>query len=408
MSRRAAGWVAWSGCGLALAFIACAVALAVLNGGSQDLSFLIGEAAGALVGGLVASRRPRNPVGWLILGHVLFFSFGEFTRQYAIYGLLTESGSLPFARAMASPPYWVWYPGLMLMLAFLPLYFPNGRLVSPRWRPVTWFAACVAVIASGLSAIRAEDSETRGIPNPLGIESLEKAELYSDAFALALPVSWIATGLLATASLLVRFLRSGGEERQQIKWFSYAIVLLILLTATDTLFRTILPPLVDNVLFTVLLIGPWAAIAVAIFRYRLYDIDRIINRTIVYGALTAALVAVYLGGVVMLQGVFGGLAGEDGSQLAVVASTLAIAALFSPLRRRIQGFIDRRFYRSKYDAARTLETFAAKVRDETDLDRLGEDLVSVARGTVQPEHASLWLRPPHDAGGVRRGSGADE
>ncbi len=407
MSGRAAGRVAWSGCGLALVFIVCAVVLSVLNGGSQDLSFLIGEATGALVGGLVASRRPRNPVGWFIIGHVLFFAFGEFARQYAIYGILTEPGSLPIARAMASPPYWVWYPGLMLMLAFLPLYFPNGRLVSPRWRPVSWFAACVAVVATGISAIRKEDFETPGIPNPLGIESLENTRLLSDALTIAMPVSWLGIGVLSTGSLLVRFLRSGREERQQIKWFSYAIVLLILFSALDIIFRTILSPLVNSVLFTVLLMGPWAAITVAIFRYRLYDIDLIINRTLVYGSLTAALVLLYLGGVVVLQGAFRTLAGDE-SQLAVVASTLAIAALFSPLRRRIQGFIDRGFYRRKYDAAKTLETFSAKLRDETDLERLADEMVSVVRETMQPARVSLLLRLPHDASGVRRGSTTDE
>lgn len=393
MSGRAAGWVAWAGSGLALAFIACAVALSAFNGGGEDMIFLIGEAAGALVGGLVASRRPRNPVGWFILGHVLFFTFGEFARQYAIYGVLTEPGSLPFARAMASPPYWVWYPGLMLMLAFLPLYFPNGRLVSPRWRPLTWFAACAAVVATGVAAIQEEDFETWGIPNPLGIESLDNMELLSDVFTIGMPVSWVGIGLLSTASLLVRFRRSGREERQQIKWFSYATVLLILFSASDVLFRTFLPPLVDSVLFATLLMGPWVAIAVAIFRYRLYDIDILINRTLVYGALSASLALVYFGSVATLQYAFRALTGS-GSQLVIVASTLAIAALFIPLRRRIQGFIDRGFYRKRYDAAKTLESFGAKLRDETDLDALSEDLVDVVRETMQPAHASLWLRAP--------------
>ena len=318
MRGRAASWIAWSACGLTLAMIACAVALAVPNRyGLGAVLFILTEASAALVGALIASRRPENPVGWLVSTHALFFVLGEFGRQYAIFGLLTEPGSLPLARVMASPPYWVWFPGLMSIVVFLPLYFPDGRLVSRRWRPVAWLAVLLTAYLTAFALVRPGGDETRGIPNPLGLESPEVYEPLAASFEILAPVSWVVLGILAVASLVVRFWRSRGVERQQIKWVVYAVVLL------QEAFRTV--------------------------------------------------------------------TGRE-SQLAVVASTLTIAALFSPLRSRVQSFIDRRFYRNKYDAATTLAAFNTTLRDETDLGRLSDDLLDVVRETVQPEHASLWLR----------------
>ena len=156
---------------LTLGLIACAVVLALLNRYSLwDVTFLIAQASAALVGGLIASRRPRNPVGWFIIGHALCFTLGEFSRQYAIHGLLTEPGSLPAATIMASPPYWIWFPGLILMFSFLPLYFPNGHLVSRRWRPVAWLAVFLTASLTIVATFRPGSGETRGISNPLGIE----------------------------------------------------------------------------------------------------------------------------------------------------------------------------------------------------------------------------------------------
>ena len=408
MSGRGVRWVAWSVCGLTLVMIACAVALGVPNQhGLRAMLFLLTEASAALVGALIISRRPRNPVGWLISCHALCFTLGEFSRQYAIYGLLTEPGSLPLARVMASPPYWVWYPGLIAMTAFLPLYFPDGRLVSRRWRPVAWLAVLLATALTAFAVVRPGGDETRGIPNPLGIESLNDFEPVFGAFEILVPVSWVVVGLLSVASLVVRFRRSRGVERQQIKWVVYAAVLFISWAVLEQLLPVRLPPIVDEIFFVVSLQGLWAAIAVAIFRYRLYDIDRIINRTLVYGFLTTALALVYLGGVALLQTVLRSLTGGE-SQLAVVASTLAIAALFNPLRRRIQAFVDRRFYRGKYDAAKTLATFGARLRDETDLGSLSEDLLGVVHETMQPEQASLWLRPARAAGPSRGRAGETE
>jgi hypothetical protein len=244
---------------------------------------------------------------------------------------------------------------------------------------------------------RPGSGETRGIFNPLGIE-VGNLLPQPGVLEVALPASWLVLGAASAASLVVCFVRSRGKERQQLKWFAYAVVMLISYSFAEQLFLlTLTPAAVTLVLGLVVLEGLWVAIAVAILRYRLYDIDVVINRTLVYGSLAAALALVYLGSVVALQGLFHALTGQ-GSQLAVVASTLAIAALFNPLRRRIQAFIDGRFYRRKYDAAKTLESFSARLREETDLGALSEDLVGVVRETAQPTHVSLWLRPAPERG----------
>jgi hypothetical protein len=404
VSGRMGSRVAWSVCGLTLALIACTIALFVLNRfGIRELPyFLVAEATAALVGSLIASRRPRNPVGWIVSGHAFCFSLGEFSRQYAIYGLQTDPDSLPFALAMASPSYWIWLPGIILMFAFLPLYFPDGRLLSPRWRVVFWITVLVGLFETVLALVRPGDNETPGIPNPLGVEGLNDLALFRDFFDAAGSAPWLAVGILSATSLVVRFGRSRGEERQQIKWVVYAVVLLIAYTLLDQiLLENRVAFVADVILFIVFFEGLWVAIGVAILRYRLYDVDVIINRTLVYASLTAMLVLVYLGGIVLLQTLFRALTGQE-SQLAIVASTLVIAALFGPLRRRVQAFIDRRFYRGKYDAAKTLEAFSARLRDGTDLGTLDEELVGVVRETMQPTHASLWLRLPVEIGGVER------
>ena len=381
---------------MVLVLVACAALLAVSN--RYDLwrvDFLIPVASAALVGTLIASRQPRNPVGWFILGHAFCFSLGEFGRQYAIYGVLTWPGSLPFARAMIWPTYWIWYPGIILMISLLPLYFPDGRLVSQGWRWATGLAVTFGACATALAMVRPGDNEARGIPNPLGIENLsEGPPALSSALAALLSAGWLLLGSVAVISLIVRFRRSRTAERKQLEWFVYALILVLFTnTASQILPTEMLPAIVRELLFVLTLEGLWVAIGIAILRYRLYDIDIIINRTLVYGSLTVMLVALYFGGIVLLQRVFVALTGER-STLAVVASTLLIAALFSPLRRRIQAFIDRRFYRRKYDAAKTLEAFSATLRDETDLEALNEDLVGVVRETMQPAHVSLWLREP--------------
>ncbi len=395
MKPRTASRLAWGLCLLSLALTACAVVLAILNGAHTEVvGSPLALTASAVVGGLVASRRPENPIGWFFLSGALCFTFVAFASGYATYGLLTAPGTLPGARAIAWPLSWLWVPGVMLVLVFVPLYFPDGHLVSRRWRWIVRFALVFGLSAAVHSALSPGEMQDSGIANPLGIEALRP---FLDLFERL--VFWLYFPLLFTsaASLVVRFRRSGSVERQQIKWLGLAALAIPVWFLTNKPVQAAAPNLfliLDAVVVFALI--P-AAAGIAILRYRLYDIDLIINRTLVYGALTASLVLLYLGGIALLQGLFRALTGQE-SSLAVVASTLAIAALFSPLRRRIQGFIDRRFYRKKYDAARTLEAFSAVLRDETDLVRLTPELLAVVRETMQPEHTSLWLRAPEDRG----------
>jgi hypothetical protein len=264
------------------------------------------------------------------------------------------------------------------------LLFPDGRLPSARWRPVAWIAAANYLVGGVIGLLW----------GPLFGEFFPYAEppfrlpdyfVVEVAFAVFLYVNFALLALSAV-SLVLRLRRAAGVERQQLKWFVYAVAL----------FALVFPPSIivlgDGRLIVFLLPLVPAAAGIAILRYRLFDIDVVINRTLVYGALTVMLAAAYIATVVASQYVFRALTGQE-SQLAIVASTLTIAALFVPLRRRVQAFVDRRFYRRKYDARKTLEAFSVKLRDETDLDALRDDLVGVVRETMQPAHVSLWLRP---------------
>jgi hypothetical protein len=279
--------------------------------------------------------------------------------------------------------------GWFLIVMFLLLLFPTGRLPSPRWRPVLWAAVAGIVlftIAAWLSPMPL-DLRLTSVANPLGLK-LESALRLVEAFYLVLPLLIVTSG----TAVIVRFRGSRGEERQQLKWFAYAVAVMTLMFAGW--FSLVLAGLAPEgrLVYALPLFGLPVAVGIAILRHRLYDIDVVINRTLVYGSLTFTLAATYVICVVALQQVFRVLTGGE-SQLAVVASTLAIAALFGPLRRCVQSFIDRRFYRGRYDAARTLEAYSARLRDDADLDSLANDLIGAVHETVRPEHASLWLRP---------------
>ncbi len=395
MSSRTAYWLAWSACTLVLALIACNIVFSLLDRGSEELDFfpLVGVSS-AVVGGLVASRRPGNPVGWLFLGSAAAGAVRELAGMYAVYGILTEPGALPLAWTAAWVSGSLEAVGPLMIFVFLPLYFPDGRLVSSRWRAVVWLALVVLLAATLFFAVSpGEAVYGSGIQNPLGLESLSSAHAFVSPVIFALYIGLI---FAAAASLVVRYRRSSSVERQQLKWFAFVAALIPVWFLTNVPVEALSPALFV-VLDALIIAGLPVAAGIAILRYRLYDIDRIINRTLVYGVLTACLAGVYLVGVVGLQYVLRTFTGQK-SQLVVVASTLTIAALFVPLRRRIQGFIDLRFYRRKYDAAKTLVAFSARLRDETELESLTGDLLGVTRETVQPSHVSLWLREPYERG----------
>jgi hypothetical protein len=280
------------------------------------------------------------------------------------------------------------------MLAFVLLLFPDGRLLSRHWRPVVWanLVAILLLFAWNFEPGTLENLGLLRVANPFGVAGAEAVLYTLGEIGLFVVLAVTIAGVI---SLVVRFRRSRGEERQQIKWFVFAAAFFCATFAVaPVLWSFPSSPGTDWIWPTLFLLGLSTipvATGIAILRYRLYDIDLIINRTLVYGSLTTMLVALYFGGIVVLQSAFVALTGGQ-STLAVVASTLLIAALFNPLRRRVQSFIDRRFYRSKYDARKTLEDFSAKLRDETNLEALNSELEGVVRQTMQPEHVSLWLR----------------
>ena len=396
MSRRAAAWVAWSMCALSLALTASSLMLLVLNMSHPDVPIhpywtvdtllAIGFAP---VGAVIVPRiSSKNPIGWLFCVIGLLWAVMHFSAQYAIYTLLAVPSSLPASQAAAWMMCWVWLPACGLIV-FLLLLFPDGRLPNRRWRWFAWFSLLLTVVGV-ISQALAPGSVyyLRGIHNPLGVEGLPNVgeQVQTVMFTLI---------FVSAGSLFVRWLRASGVERQQLKWFTYSSTLaisgvILTFTISDAIGALWLE-WVGYVVLVVGFIGIPISMGIAILRYRLYNIDFLINRTIVYGLLTAILVALYFCGIVVLQRFFVLLTGQQ-STLAVVASTLLIAALFTPLRRRIQSFIDRRFYRRKYDAVKTLEAFSAKLRNETDLNALSDDLVGVVRETMQPSHISLSLR----------------
>ena len=392
MSVRTVAWLVRSVVALALLFGVLGCLLLLLNdrfpppSGETLLAFL----TFLVVGVVIASRRPENPIGWMscVIGLASVLEF--FAQEYAVYTLKTRPGALPGGVWMAWTQVWTATTVWALMFLAL-LLFPDGRLPSPRWRPLAWIAAGALILTSVLAAFEPGRLQA-GVPNPAGIEGADRIiELTMHILIFV----FSAIVLAIAASVIVRFRRARGEERQQIKWLAYAAgfwggSLVLGLLNLGVLHNPVIEFAV-GVLGIVAIVAIPTAIGVAILRHRLYDIDLVINRTLVYGVLTATLTLVYFGGVVSLQYVLRALVGQS-SQLAVVASTLLVAALFNPLRGWMQNFIDRRFYRRKYDAEKTLAAFGSRLRDETDLDRLTDDLVAVVRETLQPSHVSLWLR----------------
>jgi hypothetical protein len=406
VSPRTAAVIAWSSWALSVALVPVGLGFgflalsAPLPPGREPILPLIAVTevlllAYGTVGALVASRRPGNAIGWIFCAVGLALAVAAAASGYADYGLYDGRAAVTAPELAAWLSVWLYIVVLFVAPCLLFLLFPDGRPPSPRWRPVIWLVALGGFgifLTLAFSPGELDHYTYPGLPNPLGVGG-GVGDVLAATGSLGNGVLPVAV-LISISSTIVRFRRSGGRERLQLKWVVYTAAL----TAAAFLVSFVLPePVPQAVEDAVFFLGVAAfaaipvAAGVAILRHRLYDIDVLINRTLVYGSLTLSLAAVYVGAVASLQGLFRALTGQE-SQLAVVASTLMIAALFGPLRRRVQGFIDRRLYRRKYDAARTLEAFSTRLRDETDLETLNRDLVGVVSETVQPAHARLWLR----------------
>ena len=405
MSGRTAAWLAWSLYAVCVVVMVLTLLFHVLTpSGSQGWYSLVLYALVAVfsvllpsVGALVVSRHPRNPIGWLFCATGLVAVVGIFADEYSGYAVAVHGGSLVGAKVLAWFASWTGDPTPLLSLALLFLLFPTGRLPSKRWRPVLWLVIGGSAMFYLAGAVTPGPLLTqKSIANPVGIRGT-----LGDVFGMLGTIGLVALliACLASAfSLIFRLRRGSIQERQQLKWVVYPAAISVVGSVVAYMGAYVFGSNLINAVgfwtgFSAFLALP-VFTALAILKYRLYEIDIIINRTLVYGSLTATLVAVYFGGVATTQAIFRSLTGQtEQPQLAVVVSTLAIAAMFNPLRRRIQSFIDRSFYRSKYDARKTLEDFSAKLRNETDLEALSDDLVGVVRETMQPAHASLWLHP---------------
>jgi hypothetical protein len=362
--------------------------------GNGQPVFMLAALGFPLVGALIASKRPDNPIGWLLLALALVFGTNLFTSDYL------ESGGQAARGLFAWYDAWSLYVWVMLGVVFLPLLFPDGRLLSPRWRWAARLAVAAPVLSIAAVAFKPgslDANTTPKIQNPLGVSALADVLKVVNVVAEVLFVISIGT---AVVSVVLRLRRSSGEARLQLKWFAWVgsvmIVGFLLAAITAALGDDSPVAFIGNIGWPVglfgLIVGIPVATGIAVLRYRLYEIDVVINRTLVYGLLTATLAAAYLGSVLLLQLALGPI--TSGSSLAVAVSTLGVAALFRPARARIQGVVDRRFYRHKYDAARTLEGFSARLREEVDLEAVGAELRNVVHEAMQPKHVSLWLRSP--------------
>jgi hypothetical protein len=427
MRPRIAMWVAWSLVALAVAFGLATLALdvavtsaaavpdtpippetiaALQHSGVSGLSalFALGEAWGfAVLGAVLVSRRYAPALGWLFCALGLELTVEYFTDFYAIYTLFVAPGTLPGGLAAAWVQQWVWLVGIMLLVALVPLRFPTGRLVSPRWRPAWWLAVGATAAAVPLVAIApgplGNNLAGANVANPLGVAGLAAAP--AQALVFTVLVALLVSIVLAAASLVVRLRRARGVERQQIKWVACCALLLALAFVAQTVVNNVLgisSPLVDlasSLGLGIGLVGLPITTGIAILRYHLFDIDVIIRLTLIYGTLTALLAGAYLGLVLAAEAVVHSLTGQAGDEPPViVASTLVVVALATPLRRGVQAAIDRRFYRRRVDAERTIAAFGATLRSEVDLEQLSARLVAVVEETMQPAHASFWLRLP--------------
>ena len=369
--------------------------LTTIHEGSTSLGTLVLGVTYPVVGWLIVSRRPENPIGWIFVVVGLSQSIVALATQYAVYGLLAQPDSLPYADFASWVTVWAWVPGITLLM-LLVLVFPDGHLPSARWRPVVWIA--VAALPLTLVAAAIAMWPYRG-PALLADESPDTS---LDPLAAAASTLQIVGALLillvamaAMAGVIVRFRRSTGIERQQLKWFAAAGVVEIPLVWIIS--GAVIPAPFDAIVAIVIAPLVPIATAIAILRYRLYEIDRIISRTISYALITGVLAALFIGvtlvvGALLTSVAQGSGPSSQGRTIAVAASTLIVFALFQPLRRRVQRAVDRRFDRARFDAERTTTAFSERLREEVDLATVTADLNRTVRGAISPQCVGVWLR----------------
>ena len=395
MNRRSALWIPW-----AITVVLVAISwllpqerLSDPNDAAEPwvLALLLSVQAltFATVGLVISRARPRHAIGWLFAAVGMFVGFYLAAERYQHFALVVRDGELPFGVLAAWLQAWTYVPALAIVVTVLPQIFPTGRPLTPRWRWGLVLAALAFLGITAMDALAPGIIDQSTVENPVGVSP----EVYDQLSRVAISVYVVAT-LVGFASLVIRWRRADHRERQQLKLFAFAAALLpafVLVSAITNAYKA--GPVMETISFVVAagaFLGLPIATAVSILRHRLYDIDLVINRTLVYAVLTTLLVATYLVLVLAFRLALDPITGE--SDLAVAASTLAVAGVFRPLRGRVQGAVDRRFYRSRYDAARTLDTFADRLRHEVDIDELGTNLRGVVLETMQPAHVSLWLR----------------
>ena len=340
------------------------------------------------IGWLIATRRPENRIGWMLLAIGFVYALMQFSAAYALYGLVVDPGSLPLADVMAWLSHLIWAPAYVLLI-LLPLVFPDGRLPSRRWRPVIWIACAALVLIVVPSAIASWPYRAPQPVLPATGPGRRPTPAVADLLQYLGLIVALVVAVAGVAAIVIRFRRSVGAEHQQIKWFASAIFVEFVVIFITSAPGLVIPPPFDAI--TAIVVAPLipVAVGIAILRYRLYDIDRIISRTVSYGAVTAILAVVFLGTVLVSQTMLASF--FNGTPVAVAASTLLVAALFQPLRRRVQSVVDRRFNRSRYDAERTAAAFSGRLRDEVDLANLYADVRGVVAATVAPVTVDVWI-----------------
>jgi hypothetical protein len=335
------------------------------------------------VGAVVALRRPANAIGWLLLSAGLISALGALALEYGVFAIVDRTVMLPGGLFSAWLGSWIWVLYIVGIFPFVLLLFPNGRLLSARW----WLVGCAAILEVAMTATLMAFR-----PGPLQLAAYVDnpftplASSLVDTLGRLTP--WLSLLMIGGAawSVALRFRRATGIERQQIKWVAFSAGPL----GAAAFASIVLPDKLGQVLFVFMLLSVPVAIGIAVLRYRLYDIDLVIERTLVYGVVSATLGATYVAAVVVLQGLLRPI--TSGSEFAVALSTLLVVALFNPIRSRAQDVVDRRFYRARYDAARTIDAFSVRLRGDVDLDSVRADLIGVVHDTIHPAHASVWLR----------------